>query len=713
MQNMDCNCRPKVAQILRTLALFAFSSRLLNCEGTLVVHAQTKPNVLTYHNDLARTGQYLNETVLTAANVNTNSFGKLFTYPVDGYFYAQPLYMAGVSIPGKGTHNVVFVATEHDSVYAFDADSNQGDNAAPLWHVSFIDPAAGITAMPLSDLGLNDFTVPEIGITGTPVIDPTTGSLFLVAKTKERNVGSTSYFQRLHALDLGTGTEKFGGPVDIRASVPGTGPGSDGAGHVAFDPFYEFQRPGLLLQNGVVYIAFASAGDVGPYHGWVIGYDAHTLQQIRAFNDTPDGYEAGIWMSGAAPAADAAGHIYCMTGNGKFDADAGGLDFGDSFLKLTPAGGVLVVTDYFTPYNQALLDANDGDLGSGAPLLLPDSAGSDAHPHLLIGCGKEGIIYLLDRDRMGHYNPTDNSQIVQSVNLAAATLSMPAYFNNWIYYLGINDVLKAFSISNGLMWSFPVSRSNDRFGFPGATPSISANGTDDAIVWVIQADAYATGGPAVLRAYNATNLAEALFSSSDVGTRDRLGPAQKFAVPTIANGKVYVGTGFGLSVFGNLGAPVITTQPQSQTAYAGADVTFNVAACGTPPFRYQWQFGGNDMVDATNAWLTLSNVFAEDAGVYRVVVSNSEGTEPSADAKLVVNPLPVPPQLTINTQLEITLQGQTGQTYSLEYSSGFDQDNDYWVVLTTLTLTNSTQSFIDPEATNQPQRFYRAVGEPF
>ncbi len=545
---MNPNDRSRIAQILRTLSLFAFSSRLLFGVGAPGAKAETKHDVLTYHNDLARTGQNLNETVLTPANVNVNSFGKLFAYRVDGYFYTQPLYVAGVSIPGKGTHNVVYFATQHDSVYAFDADSNQGNNDGPLWHVSFIDPPAGITTMPQSDLGLNDFTQAEIGITGTPVIDPTTGTLFVMAKTKETKGGSTRYFQRLHALELSTGAEKFDGPVDIRASVPGTGPGSDGAGNVAFDPFYEFQRPGLLLQNGVVYVAFASAGDIGPYHGWIIGYDAHTLQQIRAFNDTPNGYEGGIWMAGAAPAADAAGHIYCITGNGKFDADKGGMDFGDTFLKLATSGGGLVVADYFTPYNQALLDATDGDLGSGGPLLLPDSAGSQAHPNLLIGCGKQGIIYLLDRDQMGQYNPTDNSQIVQSVNLTAGTISTPAYFNNWIYYLAVNDVLKAFSISNGLMSSFPVSRSNDRFGFPGATPSISANGTEAAIVWVIQADAYASSGPAVLRAYNATNLAEALFSSSDAGTRDRLGPAQKFAVPTIVNGKVYVSAGFELSV---------------------------------------------------------------------------------------------------------------------------------------------------------------------
>jgi hypothetical protein len=436
------------------------------------------------------------------------------------------------------------------------------------------------------------------------------------------------------------------------------------------------------------------------------------LQQIRAFNDTPNGYEGGNWMSGAAPAADAAGNIYCISGNGQFDADVGGMDFGDSFLKLTPSDGGLVVADYFTPYNQALLDATDGDLGSGGPLLLPDAAGSEAHPHLLIGSGKQGILYLLDRDQMGHYRSTDDSQIVQSVNLTVGTLSTPAYFNNWIYYLGINDVLKAFSISNGQMSSLPVFQANQRFGFPGATPSISADGTDNGIVWVVQADAYNTSGPAVLRAYNATNVAEELYDSNAAGLRDRLGPAQKFAVPTIVNGKVYVGTGFGLSVFGNLGAPVVTTQPQSQTAYMGADVTFHVAASGTPPFAYQWQFDGNALPDETNAWLTLNNVFAEDAGVYRVVVSNAQGTVPSAGAELIVRPPPVQPRLTINPRLEITIQGEPGQTYSLEYTSGFDRDFDYWVVLSTFTLTNSIQSFTDAEATDQPQRFYRVRLEP-
>src|ERR1051326_7377431 len=460
METIRQDDRSSIAQILRTLTLVAFSGRLLFCEETLVVHAQTRPGVLTYHNDPARTGQNLNETVLTLANVNAETFGKLFTYSVDGYFYTQPLYVADVPIPGRGVHNVVYLATQHDSVYAFDADSNQGDNAAPLWHVSFIDPAAGITTMPQSDLGLNDFTQAEIGVTGTPVVDPTTGTLFVVAKTKERRGTTTGYFQRLHALDLSTGKEKFGGPVEIQASVRGTGAGHDSAGQIAFDPFYEFQRPGLLLDDGVVYVAFASAGDLGPYHGWVIGYDAHTLEQVRTFNDTPNGAGGGLWMSGAALAADAAGNIYCITGNGKFDANTGGADFGDTFLKLAPTGGDLVVSDYFTPYNQAALDATDGDLGSGGTLLLPDSAGGEAHPHLLIGCGKQGIIYLLDRDQMGHYRSTDDRQIVQSVNLGVGTISSPAYFYITIHFLGVNDVLKAFSISDGLMSYVPVARAH-------------------------------------------------------------------------------------------------------------------------------------------------------------------------------------------------------------------------------------------------------------
>ncbi|MHB8519235.1 MAG: immunoglobulin domain-containing protein [Limisphaerales bacterium] len=707
----------------------------------VALQAQTAVNVLTYHNDNARTGQNLNETILTPANVNVGSFGKLFSYPVDGYVYAQPLYLAGVSIPGQGTHNVVFVATEHDSVYAFDADSNTGSNAAPLWQRSLINAGAGESTVPVSDLGFSDPL--ELGITGTPVIDPGSGTLFVVAEIKTGastsvnttntsggNTGtsggvtntqaaaagdaaasgaSTTYAERLYALDVATGAIKFGGPVDIQATVPGIGDGTDGLGHVPFDPLHEFQRPGLVLANGIVYVTFASVGDVGPYHGWVIGYDAHTLQQVSVFNDTPNGSDGGIWMSGAAPAVDPAGNLYFMTGNGTFDADAGGKDFGDSFVKLTPAGQQLLVTDYFTPFDQAWLDSVDGDLGSGGPLVLPDAVGSAAHPHLLVGCGKEGTIYLLDRDAMGHYNLQNNNQIVQSLALATpqGTWSMPAYFNGSVYYLGFNDVLKAFRIANGQLSPAPISQSTVSFGYPGATPSISADGTNNAIVWALQADAFDNGGPAVLHAYNATNLAQELYDSTQAGSLDVLGLAQKFSVPTIVNGKVYVGTGFGLSVFGLLSAPAIETEPTDLTVNAGTEVDLEVTARGTEPLHYQWQFNGTNLPGATNPTLVLANVSTAKAGDYTVVVTNLTGAVTSDAALLTVGPPAVPPVLSFNPQAGMTLQGTVGSTYLIEATTDLVSP-PYWVTVQMITLTNSVQSWIDPDAANQPQRFYRA-----
>ncbi len=504
---------------------------------TLIAWGQV--HVTTYHNDNFRTGQNVAETVLSPSNVNHVQFGKLFTHGVDGYVYAQPLYLPNVSIPGRGVHNVVFVATQHDSVYAFDADNNSGSNANPLWAVSFTNPTAGITTLSSNDVSCTDI-VPEIGITGTPVIDPSTATLYVVVKTKE----SGKAVQRLHALSVGTGGEKFGGPVVIHASVSGSGLGGNGT-TVTFDPLKANQRPGLLLQNGVVYIGWAGHCDNGPYHGWLMAYNASTLEQLGVFNSTPNGTTGGFWQAGAAPASDSSGNVFVATGNGSFD---GATEFSDSILKLKLGTG-LQRHDYFTPYNQAALNANDLDLGSGGTLLIPDDQ-PGAHPHILVQAAKEGKIYLVDRDNMGGFNFAGDTQIVQSIPYSVGGMwSMAAYWNSTVYLLGSFDVLRAFVLSNGLLSKSPIAMGNTVFGFPGATPSISANGSNHGIAWVLQTDQFQVRGRAVLRAYDATNLVE-LYNSNQNVRRDSPGPAVKFTVPTVANGKVYVGTENGLSVYG-------------------------------------------------------------------------------------------------------------------------------------------------------------------
>jgi hypothetical protein len=491
-----------------------------------------------------RTGENLSETILTPSNVNPQEFGKLSQLRVDGAVYAQPLYKADVAVPNRGTHNVLFVATENDSVYAFDADTY-----ALLWHDSFIDPAAGLTPVPSQDVRTNDI-IPQIGITGTPVIDPATNTLFVIDKAKYSAGASPFYFQQLHALDLATGAEKLGGPVVIQANVAGRGAGTV-RGRVAFDALTQNQRSGLLLDNGVVYIAWASHGDNGPYHGWLMAYNAQNLHQLSVFNTTPNGTEGGIWMSGGAPASDASHSVFIVTGNGTFSAQRRGNDFGDSVVKLSEAGGLRVV-DYFTPVNQAFLSTHDLDLGAGGALLLPDQPGP--HQHLLVTAGKQGTVYVVDRDNLGGFGRGSDRIVEEIPGAMLESLSTPAYFNHAIYYVGTapaGDVLKAFPIVNGTV--FPTAAHGQYiYGFPGSTPSISANGNTSGIVWTLDNGGFASFAPAILRAYDATNVGRELYDSTLAGARDRAGPAVKFTVPTVVNGKVYVG-GFGVvTVYGLL-----------------------------------------------------------------------------------------------------------------------------------------------------------------
>jgi hypothetical protein len=379
----------------------------------------------------------------------------------------------------------------------------------------------------------------EIGITGTPVIDQSSGTLYVVAKTKESN----KYVQRLHALDITTGAEKFGGPVVLQASVPGSGSGSSG-GSVAFDPLRENQRPGLLLNNGVVYISFGSHGDQVPWHGWVLGYNATTLQQVMAYNVTPNGNGGGIWQGGGALATDAAGNIYFTTSNGDFDADTGGIDYGDTIEKLSPSG---TVVDYFTPHDQSNMDVNNLDLGAGGPVMLVDQA-SGPYPHLLISAGKTGTIYVINRDNMGHYNPSNDNQIVQTLFLAnggpeLGNFSTPVYFNGYVYFGAVNDYVKAFRLSNGLLSTAPTSQSSVVYPCRGASFAISANGSANGILWAIQnlgdPNNDATT-PGVLFAYDATNLANELYNSNQAGSRDTMDFPAKFSIPLVANGKVFI-----------------------------------------------------------------------------------------------------------------------------------------------------------------------------
>ena len=507
----------------------------------------TYQGMLTYRNDLARTGQNLNEATLTPANVNSTQFGKLFSYPVDGAIYAQALYLGSVTMPSQGVRNVVYVATQHDSVYAFDAD---GKMSGPLWHVSFINPTAGTNSVSAAAVSDGSFPAGEIGITSTPAIDPAGSTIYVVAYTAENG----QYVYRLHALDLTSGAEKFGGPVLIQASVPGTGWQNNGQGQVLFNAKGHLQRPGLLLLNGVVYVAFGSHADNydnGGWHGWMLAYNASTLQQVAKFNTTPNGGEGAIWESGCAPAADASGNIYVATSNGTFDASTGGSDYGYSVLKLQP--GDLTVLDWFSPSNaenwaQTLVDL---DLGSGGTMLLPDQRGP--HPHLLVVAGKQGVIHLIDRDKLGHFNSVSD-QIVQELEGAILdnNLSTPAYWQGNVYYASENDHLKMFSLANGLLSTSPVAKSSETFGYAGASPSVSANGSSNGIVWAIDTSAVLTGGAAVLRAYDATNVAHELYNSTLAGPRDTLGSAVKFTVPTIISGKVYVGTASELDVLGLL-----------------------------------------------------------------------------------------------------------------------------------------------------------------
>jgi len=524
----------------------------LVCGALFTAVADGQVNILTYHVNNARTGLNSQEQTLTPAVVSGGTFGLLYRLQVDGAVYAEPLSVAGVSIPNKGIHNVVYVATEHNSVYAFDANSNVGINAAPLWHVN-LGPS-----VPSSDVGVNDL-YPEIGITGTPVIHlvaPGQGYIYLVAKTKETDgQGNTVYVQRLHALNIANGAEPIVGPRVIEATVPGTGDGTDGHGNVTFNPLIQHNRPGLLFfpqgSTGLIVIAWASHGDVGPYHGWVMAYDAYSLRQVAVLNLSPNAVSdsvglaaAGVWMGGCGIASDG-DSFYIATGNGKFDPSNG--SWGDSILRLSPS---LQVLDSFTPTDQLHLEENDADLGSGGIMIVPNDPVFNPAQSLLVQMGKEGTFRVLNMANLGGYNTTADN-IYQELNgVTGGVWGAPAYFNGTIYYGGIGWPMTSFPINSGkIVGTAASSVSANIFGYPGSTPFVSSNGTTGGIVWGIDCSHYAGGASpssAMLFALDATNLANQLYSSNGI----TLGVGVKFSTPLVMGGHVFVGTQSEVDVFG-------------------------------------------------------------------------------------------------------------------------------------------------------------------
>ncbi len=559
---------PGVAQNLSILAAaaaapgpstltFTATSGALTHTATLAITVAAAPpapgiDVSTYHYDNTRQGLNAAETLLTLANVNPATFGLTGNYPVDGKVDAQPLVVHGLNLQAGGstrTLNVLYIATEHDTVYALNAAT--GDQ---LWKTSLLG-----TAETTSDSRGCGQIVPEIGITATPVIDRsfgTNGAIFLVAMTRD---ASGAYHQRLHALNLATGAELTPGPTEITATYPGTGANSSN-GNVLFDPAQYAERAGLLLLNGTIYTTWTSHCDIPPYTGWVIGYSEGTLTQSTVLNLTPNGSDGAVWMSGYGLAADTAGSIYLLDANGTLDTTftPAGFpsrgDFGNAILKLGTAGG-LSVLDFFEPYNTLAESAADVDLGSGGAMLLPDiKDNAGATHHLVVGAGKDRNIYVADRDNLGKYNggAADNSNLYQELPnaLPNGAWSGPAYFNNTVFFAGVNDNLKAYTVSNGLLSTSPTSQSPTSFGYPGSTPSVSANAAGNGIVWAVQSS---DNAPAVLHAYDAANLGHELYNSTEApGNRDAFGTGNKFITPVIANGQVFVGTPNSVAVFGLL-----------------------------------------------------------------------------------------------------------------------------------------------------------------
>ncbi|MDB5321008.1 MAG: pyrrolo-quinoline quinone [Phycisphaerales bacterium] len=549
---------------------------LVNCVSEVLEPRRLlSVDVLTWHNDQGRTGLNSGEVMLTPANVNASTFGKLFSYPVTGQVYAQPLYVSNLTIPGKGVHNVIFVVTQNNDVYALDANSNAGVGSGVLWHVNLGLAAATPNSFFANRYGPYHDINPQVGITSTPVIDRATNTMYLDAFTNDV-AGQNVYSHHIHAIDLTTGADKLT-PKLVTAAMKGNGVGGDGT-TITFAATQQLQRPALSLLNGVLYVTYGGYADTDPYHGWILGFNPATLQLQSVLNTTPNliatpasatADEGGIWMTGAGLASDGT-NMFLLIGNGDFNAALG--DYGDSILKVAPDSSTvaqpningygLKVADYFTPYNQLSLSNADADLGSGGGIVLPDQPG--AHPHEYVGAGKQGTVYLVDRDNMGGYNSTTDN-VIQKVSLGHGVFSSPAYFNFSVYYQGVGDVLKRYTLTNGLLSAAPAVQGALAYS---ATPSISSNGSANGIVWDTQNDATHQ----VLHAYNAITLAE-LYNSNQSGTRDQMGTGVKFITPTIADGRVFVGADGAVNVYGLISPPTTAPAAPSSLSAAAASAT--------------------------------------------------------------------------------------------------------------------------------------------
>lgn len=582
---------------------FVFPILIALLPSAVALHAQ--PSVFTYHNDNGRTGQYLNEILLTPASLKSGSFEKRYVFSLDGAVYAQALYLSRVKIAGKGFHNVFFVATSHDSLYALDADDES--SSTPLWKVNFLDAATGATTVSASDV--NCPVIPELGISGTPVIDPVSGVIYLIAFTKE---SGDQYVYRLHALDVTNGAEQSGSPVVIQP--PG------------FVPLAHKQRTALLLLNGTIYSSWSGSCDRGTYHGWVMAHDAATLQMTGYFNDSAGVSGASFWNGGAGPASDEQGNIFVVSANGDFSGSVSLAQYDESVLKITPAPG-LAAADQFTPFNKVMLDQQDLDLGSSGALVLPDESGSPSHPHVLFTSGKEGRMYLLDRDALGGAQVGSDLAALASVPVpgADATFGSAAYFNGFVYVAPSNSPMMAFPVSGASLGSMPAATTSNENGSLGATPSISANGSKDGIAWTIT---NVDGGQ--LLAYDANDLNELYNSGS--GASNQLPGYSEFTVPTIADGKVITPTDGGVAIYGESAA-----DPPSITAITNA-ASYSTSAISPG---------------------SLISIFGSGLAAMKANASSNPLPMSIADTSVTVNGIPAPILFESPTQINAQLPWET------------------------------------------------------